>query len=154
MPSLMHSVVEFYYSHICSHWFSGRVYPLLISRRGSVVYINKPSQGQKEGDEACMKSEGLDQTARPRSLILAFAFPQYSLHCRTFLHADCRGSDQTGRMRRLVRAWSVCIVGEVHFCVMTPNCSINFTYSRRCSFRLLTRTFDTRRDDFNGTNGK
>ena len=51
---------------------------------------------------ACEPSEDSDQPGHPPSLIRVFACAQWVAKDPSFLHADSEGSDQTGRMPRLI----------------------------------------------------
>ena len=46
---------------------------------------------------ACAPSEDSDQSRQPPSLIRVFACAQWVAKDPSFLHADCKDSDQTGR---------------------------------------------------------
>ena len=66
----------------------------------------EPSQ-DKTNKMTCAPSEASDQPGHPPSLIGVFTVHSTVVKGPLFLHADSEGSDQTGRMLRLIcRCWA------------------------------------------------
>ena len=62
---------------------------------------NEPPH-DKTNKVACAPSEDSDMPGHPPSLIRVFACAQWLAKDPSFLHADSKDSDQTGRMPRLI----------------------------------------------------